>query len=140
MGKPKSYKWGYGESFSNKKISTRNSLFRIHYLLRAQHKISNKKIETMASKPIVATSLSRVLTRLFFFSLTYVELYRTSTCCGREFFRACFKTRNSFPAHHGGRRLWPLPSPMIKRTGAYHTPWATPPALGLGSIHRGGEW
>ena len=50
-----------------------------------------------------------------FFSSTYVELYRTSTCCGREFFRACFKTRNSFPAHHGGRRLWPLPSPMARR-------------------------
>jgi len=29
---------------------------------------------------------------------------------------------------------------QTKRTGAIHTPWATPPALGLGSIHRGGEW
>ena len=51
----------------------------------------------------------------FFFSSTYVELYRTSTCCGRDFFRACVKTRNSFPVHHGGRRLWPLPSPMARR-------------------------
>ena len=60
------------------------------------------------------TSFTRVLTRLFF-SSTYVELYRTSSCCRREFFRACVKTRNSFPAHHGGRRLWPLPSPMARR-------------------------
>ncbi len=50
-----------------------------------------------------------------FFSSTYVELCRTSTCCGREFFRAWVKTRNSFPAHHGGRRLWRLPSPMARR-------------------------
>ena len=56
-----------------------------------------------------------VLKRPFFSSSTYVELYRTSTCCGREFFRACVKTRNSFPAHHGGRRLWPLPLPMAQR-------------------------
>ena len=27
----------------------------------------------------------------------------------------CVKTRNSFLAHHGGRRLWPLPSPMARR-------------------------
>jgi hypothetical protein len=26
-----------------------------------------------------------------------------------------------------------------KRTDAIHTPWATPPALGLGSIHWGGR-
>ena len=50
---------------------------------------------------------------LFFFFV--VELYHTSTCCGREFFRAWVKTRNSFPVHHGGRRLWPLPSPMSRR-------------------------
>jgi hypothetical protein len=45
----------------------------------------------------------------------YLELYCTSTCCGREYFRAWVKTRNSFPAHHGGRQLWPLPSPMAQR-------------------------
>jgi hypothetical protein len=28
---------------------------------------------------------------------------------------------------------------QTKRTGANHTPWVTPPALGLGSIHRGGR-
>jgi len=46
-------------------------------------------------------------------SSTYVGRtvsYRTSSCCGREFFRAWVKTQNSFPAHHGGRRLWTLPS------------------------------
>jgi len=36
-------------------------------------------------------------------------------------------------------RLW-HGGTQTKRTGAIHTPWATPPALGLGSIHRGGEW
>jgi hypothetical protein len=80
-----------------------------------------------------------------FFSSTYVELYRTSTCCGREFFRACFKTRirfrhtmvaGGFDPYH---RLW-RGGTQTKRTGALHTPWATPNALGLGSIHRGGEW
>ena len=29
---------------------------------------------------------------------------------------------------------------QTKRTGAIHTPWVTPPALGLGSIHWGDEW
>ena len=47
-----------------------------------------------------------------FFSSTYVELYRTSTCCGREFFLV---SRLGIVSHHGGRRLWPLPSPVARR-------------------------
>jgi hypothetical protein len=54
-----------------------------------------------------------VLTRPFFFLLRTIR--RTVPYCGREFFRASVKTRNSLPAHHGGRRLWPLPSPMARR-------------------------
>ncbi len=34
--------------------------------------------------------------------------------------------------------LWHGRTPT-KRTGVIHTPWATPPALGLGSIHQGGQ-
>jgi hypothetical protein len=55
-----------------------------------------------------------VLTRLFFF----FDVRRTVPyfyVLQKRVFRACVKTRNSFPAHHGGWRLWPLPSPMARR-------------------------
>ena len=79
-----------------------------------------------------------------FLSSTYVELYRTSTCCGREFFRACFKTRIRF--RHtmvaGGfgpyRRLRPIDAPT-ECADIIPTPRAMMPALGFVSYRWGHE-
>ncbi len=62
-----------------------------------------------------STSLIGVLTRLFYLFSTYVELYRTSTILGGSENLSLRQDSDSFLAHHGGRRLWSLPSPVVRR-------------------------
>jgi hypothetical protein len=60
----------------------------------------------------------------------YIELYRTSTCCWRVYFKSLGQDSDSFPAHHGGRQLW---HPTIACGTA-----APQPSTQASSTHHGG--
>ncbi len=95
----------------------------------ASHNVISTVLGAVKSLPIVyqMTSQSGVLREKVVdkpkFKIPYTSLFYSSTYLRRTvpYFYVlqkrvfCVKTRNSFLAHHGGRRLWPLPSPMARR-------------------------
>ncbi len=56
------------------------------------------------------TSLDRVLQRPLLFCLTYVEKYHTSTIFLVSYFWSVLQLVTRSRPHHGGQRLWPIPS------------------------------
>ena len=73
----------------------------------------------MASPTILnssgSTSLDRVLQRPLLFCLTYVEKYHTSTILLVSYFWSVLQLVTRSRPHHGGQRLWPIPSPVPQR-------------------------
>ena len=61
------------------------------------------------------TSLDRVLQRPLLFCLTYVEKYHTSTIFLVSYFWSVLQLVTRSRPHHGGQRLWPIPSPVPRR-------------------------
>ena len=61
------------------------------------------------------TSLDRVLQRPLLFCLTYVEKYHTSTILLVSYFWSVLQLVTRSRPHHGGQRLWPIPSPVPQR-------------------------
>jgi hypothetical protein len=61
------------------------------------------------------TSLDRVLQRPLLFCLMYVEKYHTSTIFLVSYFSTVLQLVNKSRPHHGGQRLWPIPSPVPQR-------------------------
>jgi hypothetical protein len=91
---------------------------------------------------VVHTSFTRVPFFFFEVSTDCTVLLRTAEESFLELVsRLGTRFRHTMVAGGFGpyHRLW-RGGTQTKRTGAIQTPLATPPALGLGSIHRGGEW
>ena len=64
---------------------------------------------------VYCTSLDRVLQRPLLFCLTYVEKYHTSTIFLVSYFWSVLQLVTRSRPHHGGQRLWPIPSPVPRR-------------------------
>ena len=62
-----------------------------------------------------STSLDRVLQRPLLFCLTCVEKYHTSTILLVSYFWSVLQLVTRSRPHHGGQRLWPIPSPVPRR-------------------------
>ena len=63
------------------------------------------------AQPLTSTSLGRVLQHPFCFWLMHVEMYQISTILSWSELWPLLQLRTKLRPHHGGQRLWPIPSP-----------------------------